>query len=83
MSCARGCCATRREHYQSIVIGADRTKPMSNGYTLDFERQEQRDMEAYKRLRKQGLQPPNWTGCAALEQRAETETEITLGKAAR
>jgi hypothetical protein len=79
MSCTRGCCATPLEHYRSIRLGADKSKRMSNGFTLAFESQESKDMEAYKRLRRNGLQPPDWTGCAELEQRAETPTEITHG----
>jgi len=80
MSCAKGCCATQREHYQSITIGTDRNKVMSNGYTLGFESQEQKDMDAYKRLRANGEQPKDWTGCAELEKHATTSAELRIGK---
>ena len=36
-------------------------------------------MPAYRRLRKQGYQPPGIDGCAALESKAETREEIELG----
>lgn len=79
MSCARGCCPTQREHYKSLRYGLDRMQRLSNGYTLASIDRENKDMEAYARLRKNGVQPPDWTGCAELEQRAETRTEIEHG----
>lgn len=39
-----------------------------------------RDMAAYKRLRRQGIQPARIDGCAELESRAETRMEIEYGK---
>jgi len=38
------------------------------------------DMNAYARLRRQGLQPPKINGCATLERHADHEYEITRGK---
>ena len=35
-----------------------------------------KDMPAYKRLRKNGLQPERIDGCAALEARAETAAQV-------
>jgi len=35
-----------------------------------------KDMPAYKRLRKNGLQPRQIDGCAALEARAETAAQV-------
>lgn len=29
MACARGCCATQREHYQSLVIGKSTVEKMA------------------------------------------------------
>lgn len=29
MSCARGCCATQREHYQSLVVGKSRQEKLA------------------------------------------------------
>lgn len=37
------------------------------------------DMPAYKRLRKQGLQPDKIDGCATLEKRATTQAEVERG----
>lgn len=39
-----------------------------------------KDLDAYARLRKQGLQPPATRNAAALEQGATTATEIERGK---
>lgn len=38
-----------------------------------------RDMPAYKRLRRQGLQPRGIDGCAELERRAETPAQVEHG----
>lgn len=37
------------------------------------------DLPAYKRLRKQGLQPKSIDGCAQLEKHAETKHELEMG----
>ena len=39
-----------------------------------------RDIPAYQRLRKNGMQPPAIDGSAALETKARTTTEITTGR---
>ena len=38
------------------------------------------DIPAYRRLRKQGLQPKSIDGSARIEARAETKAEVELGK---
>lgn len=38
-----------------------------------------KDMDAYKRLRRQGLQPPRIDGCDILEKQAVTKDEIQTG----
>lgn len=43
------------------------------------ESQFSKDRDAYQRLRKQGLQPPNIDGCATLEAQGVTRDEITTG----
>lgn len=43
------------------------------------ERRWDRDMPAYKRLRKNGLQPKGVDGCAELETRATEKFEIEMG----
>lgn len=75
MSCSRGCCASPAEHFRSVGM---------RGFPSDTElmaRQWDRDMPAYKRLRRQGLQPPGIDGCRQLEQVASMQQEITLGTA--
>lgn len=40
----------------------------------------EKDLPAYDRMRRQGLQPPSTKGAAELEQRANTQLEVGLGK---
>lgn len=47
---------------------------------LERDRVMGKDMEAYKRIRKEGLQPPRIDGCAELEARANYRTEIEMGR---
>lgn len=73
MTCSRGCCPTQGEHYRSLVIaGAPSAKTME-------QRRDDADMDAYKRLRKDGLQPRGIEGSAALEKAAFTRNEIETG----
>jgi hypothetical protein len=46
----------------------------------DTERRWSKDMAAYKRLVNDGLQPPKIDGCAVLESKAETRTEVESGR---
>ncbi len=77
MSCSRGCCATQKEHWQSVSFtgvtsaAAKKINKVEAGWD--------KDMPAYKRLRANGLQPKNIDGCAALESKAETPQEIQAG----
>lgn len=80
MSCARGCCSSPREHYRSLVVGRSQPTVMSNGYPLNQDGSDGRDMDAYKRLKANGLQPPKWRGSAELEKHATTAVEIERGK---
>lgn len=43
------------------------------------ERRWDRDMDAYKRLRNDGLQPPHIDGSARLEQKAEHRVQVETG----
>ena len=43
------------------------------------EKQLAKDMDAYKRIRKQGLQPRTIDGSAALEARANNRLEVEMG----
>ena len=38
-----------------------------------------KDMDAYKRIRKQGLQPKTIDGCAELEAKANNRLEVEMG----
>lgn len=44
------------------------------------ERHREKDLPAYKRLRDNGLQPPGTKNCYELEQRAESQLEVQMGK---
>lgn len=69
MSCPRGCCASYREHLDGIAIfGPSKQR--------DAARREDRDMDAYKRLRQSGVQPKQITGAAELEKVAEAKHEV-------
>jgi hypothetical protein len=62
MSCSRGCCETQAAHYKSLVFA---TAPLSNAIR-EGTKQFDADMEAYPILRKEGFQPAQVTGSAAL-----------------
>jgi len=62
MSCARGCCPSPREHYRSLTF-----VDHGQGSYHDRDRQLRKDLDAYKRLRKDGLQPAHVDGSAKLE----------------
>ena len=49
--------------------------------TKRAEKAKDADMEAYKRLRKDGVQPPSINGSAHLESRAEEKFEVDSGHA--
>jgi hypothetical protein len=69
MSCPRGCCATYREHITSITLHGPSQRRQAD-------RQEALDMDAYKRLRRNGVQPKQIAGCAELERGASTTHEV-------
>lgn len=81
MPCSRGCCPTQGAHYRSITISASATptRKVEVARIDAKERQWDRDMPAYKRLRKEGLQPKSIDGSAKFEQRAETAGEVESG----
>lgn len=69
MSCARGCCATQREHYLSVRLSAQAT-PSSKADVVRIENQDREmksDCAAYRRLVKDGKDPGRVPGSAALE----------------
>ncbi len=63
----------------------DREKLLSIGiakYRKEADRRDKalaKDMDAYKRLRKQGMQPPRVDGCAKLESEAISPLEVQTG----
>jgi hypothetical protein len=63
MACARGCCDTQADHYRSLVFATTKTVD-----TRSFDA----DMDAYARLRRDGVQPPKIRGAAAREKHADT-----------
>lgn len=73
-SCERGCCPSPKEHYRSLRFVAK-----GEGTLHERDRQFQRDREAYRRLRQNGLQPPRIDGCAVVEQYATTKEEVEHG----
>lgn len=81
MTCTRGCCPTQRDHYRSVGFGASATpyrrpEAMSK---VAMENRWQKDMPAYKRLREDGLQPPQIDGCGQLEKHAELAKQVEMG----
>ena len=48
--------------------------------TKQAEKDKNADMDAYKRLRKNGVQPPSINGSARLEAKAEEKHEVESGK---
>lgn len=71
MTCARGCCATFAEHARSIAVSAHAT-PSRRPEAVRIDETEarwDRDGDAYKRLRKEGVQPDHIDGCADIERR--------------
>lgn len=82
MGCGKPCkCESYRAHLLSVGIAAT-AMPSRKGAVAVTEAKERtlhRDRDAYKRLRQDGLQPPQIDGCAQLEQRATTATEVESG----
>lgn len=67
--CKRGCCATQADHYRGIVLSGPSNK-------RDAVRREEKDMDAYARLVRSGVQPRKIDGAAELERGASTHHEV-------
>lgn len=82
MACRRGCCPTQADHYRSITVAASATPTRKRTVSaIDAkEKRWDRDMPAYRRLRKDGLQPKSIDGAAKLEQHAESKAEVETGQ---
>jgi len=81
MTCARGCCATYAEHVRSISISSAATpnrRPEAARLTQK-DKAWDADHAAYRRLRKQGIQPAGLDNCAQMERGARTRYEIEAG----
>ena len=70
MSCARGCCATQAEHFRSVAIG---TSVLVEGNRKD--RELAKDLDAYQRLVRSGVQPRSTVGAARVEATANTKAQ--------
>jgi hypothetical protein len=82
--CGHKCnCPTRRDHWLSIGISAaatpTRDRSQDTVAALEREKRWEKDMPAYARLRKEGLQPKHVDGAHAMEQGATDKLEIEAG----
>jgi len=76
-----------RKYFGDVYIAASATptRGMHDGKAIDWagskakERDKERDMAAYKRLRSEGIQPKNIDGAAKMEREALTSHEIKAG----
>lgn len=79
MSCGHPCeCESYRAHLLSVSIGAA-ALPSRKGSVIDIARRERaldKDAAAYRRLRKEGLQPEHVDGCDRIEATARTAAEV-------
>lgn len=83
MDCGKPCaCPTYRDHLLSVGIAASATpsRRPATAATEVQERQLDRDLDAYRRLRKDGLQPKGIDGSARLEARADHKLEVEAGR---
>lgn len=72
------CTLTYREHLVGISIGAEATptRTPDAAYQRQRTRAWSRDMDAYARLRREGLRPRRIDGAARMEATAATRGEI-------
>ena len=74
MSCPRGCCPDYKTHIRGVNIGST---PTQVTYT---ERKWEKDMDAFKSMVDQGLNPGRLEGAYVMERSAKNEREIKLGR---
>jgi len=82
-----GCGGVLRKHFGAVHVSASATpsRGVHDGKEIDWsgsktkEREKERDMAAYKRLRSEGLHPPSIDGSADLETRAGNKWEVKAG----
>jgi len=63
----------------SFAPSAMATRSLAAGYKAT-EKQQEKDLPAYKRLREDGLQPKSTKGAAEIEAQATTRFEVTSGQ---
>lgn len=64
----------------NISVRALPNKGAQAKYAMDREARFDKDAPAYKRLRREGLQPKSIERCARIEQGAETRLEVEMGR---
>ena len=82
-----GCMGVVRKYFGEVHISASATptRGVHDGKEIDWagtktkDREKEKDMEAYKRLRSEGLHPPSIDGAANLESRAGNKWEVKAG----
>jgi hypothetical protein len=77
MACSRGCCESQAEHYRSVQTAKGDLSPE----VADINRREKqlvKDREAYKRLRKDGLQPHQLSDSAKIEASGVEQIDIDM-----
>lgn len=84
MTCGKPCeCPTYRDHLLSVNLSASATPSRGNRATVvDTNRRETtlgKDLDAYKRLRHDGLQPTRTTGAAVVERDATCREQVESG----
>ena len=82
MPCTKGCCESNRDHWLSVGIAPSAT-PTRSGRAAEInatEDQWSRDMDAYKELRRQGLQPRRIDGADELAATASDPLEVEMGR---
>ena len=81
MACSHGCCPTNRDHWLSIgtTSAAMPSRGARVAATASRERALDRDLDAYQRLRRDGVQPRQIDGCAAVEKVATERHHIEGG----
>jgi len=77
-NCAPDCFGCK---IQSVSLAPSATPTRSNAGVINFEtKKSHADVAAYKRLRKDGVQPKSVKGSAELEARATSKWEIETGQ---
>lgn len=81
MTCPSGCCPSYRDHLLSIGVAASAMPTRSPEVARIATKEDQwsRDHAAYRRFRREGLQPRTIDGAANVESKAETKSEVESG----